>query len=149
MAKVIGSAVVGYIVIFILVFLLMTASWYAVGAQGAFQPGVWDVTPVWLGLMLASALVAAVVGGYVTAMVTPDSRGPKILIGIVVVLGLLFALPVLMGSGPVAALPRPDELPMFEAMQNGKQPAWVALLNPVLGAVGVLIGSRLRPGRAS
>ncbi|QQS48999.1 MAG: hypothetical protein IPM66_10425 [Acidobacteriota bacterium] len=147
MAKAIGSAVAGYIVIFILVFLLMTAAWYAVGAQGAFKQGVWDVTPMWLGLMLTAGLLAAIIGGYVTALITSDSRGWKILAGIVIVLGVIFALPVLMGSMPEAPLPRPDNLPMFEAMQNGRQPAWVAIINPVVGAIGVMIGSRLRSGR--
>ena len=149
MAKIIGSAIAGYVIIFVAVFGLMTLSWFAVGVDGAFQPGVWDVTATWLVLMLASALLAAGLGGYVTAMMTSDARGPKILVGIVVVLGVLFALPVLIDAGATAPLSRPDELPMFEAMQNGKQPAWVALLNPVLGAVGVWIGARLRSNKAA
>jgi hypothetical protein len=35
---------------------------------------------------------------------------------------------------------------MFDAMSNAIQPVWVALLNPLLGAVGVLIGARMRSG---
>lgn len=147
MAKAIGIAVVGYIIISILIFILLTGAWYAVGVNGAFQPGVWDVTPTWLGLMIVSSLVAAIMGGYVTSMMTSDSRAPKILAGLLLVLGLLMAIPILMGSGPTAPLPRPDTLPMFEAMSNGKQPSWLALLNPILGAVGVMVGSRLRSGK--
>jgi hypothetical protein len=143
MIRIIGSAIIGYIVIFVLVIVLMTASWFAVGIDGVFLPGVWDVTPTWLVLLLAAAIVAAVVGGYVSAMITPDRRGPLALVVIVVVLGIFFALPVLLDPG--APLPsRPDGLPMLEAMQNGRQPAWVALLNPVLGAIGVMIGAKLR-----
>ncbi len=147
MAKAIGIAVVGYIIISILIFILLTGAWYAVGVNGAFQPGVWDVTPTWLGLMIVSSLVAAIMGGYVTSMMTSDSRAPKILAGLLLVLGLLMAIPILTGSGPTAPLPRPDTLPMFEAMSNGKQPSWLALLNPILGAVGVMVGSRLRSGK--
>jgi len=36
---------------------------------------------------------------------------------------------------------------MFDAMSNGKQPAWVAVLNPVLGVIGVLVGVRMHAGR--
>ncbi len=32
----------------------------------------------------------------------------------------------------------------LEAMQNAVQPLWVAILNPVLGVVGVLLGAGLR-----
>jgi hypothetical protein len=35
----------------------------------------------------------------------------------------------------------------MEAMQNAKQPAWIVLLNPLLGAAGVLVGARLKRGR--
>ncbi len=147
MGKVIGSAIAGYVVTFIMVFVLLTVSWQIVGIDGAFQPGVWDVTGLWLVLMLVSALVAGIAGGYVTALITADPRGVKWLLGIVVVLGIVSAIPVLMGMGPDAPLPRPDDLAMFDAMQNGKQPAWVALLNPVFGVAGVLLGARLRSGK--
>jgi len=147
MGKVIGSAIAGYVVTFIMVFVLLTVSWQIVGIDGAFQPGVWDVTGLWLVLMLVSALVAGIVGGYVTALITADPRAVKWLLGIVVVFGIVFAIPVLMGMGPDAPLPRPDDLAMFDAMQNGKQPAWVALLNPVFGVAGVLLGARLRSGK--
>jgi len=144
MGKVIGSAIAGYVVSFIMVFVLMTVSWQIVGADGAFQPGVWEVTGLWLVLLLVSALVAGIAGGYVTVLITADPRGVKWLIGIVVVLGIVSAIPVLMGMGGDAPLPRPDDLAMFDAMQNGKQPGWVALLNPVFGVAGVLLGARLR-----
>jgi len=32
----------------------------------------------------------------------------------------------------------------MEAMQNATQPAWVPFTFPILGAVGVLIGGKLR-----
>jgi hypothetical protein len=30
------------------------------------------------------------------------------------------------------------------AMQNARTPAWIMFLNPIIGAAGVLVGSRLR-----
>ena len=35
----------------------------------------------------------------------------------------------------------------FAAMQQGKQPSWVALVNPFVGVIGVLLESKLRVGR--
>ncbi len=145
MGRVIGSVVAGYVAIFVAVFVLMTLAWMALGPAGSFQPGSWDVTGTWIVVSVVVGLVAAIVGGYVCALIAKDPRGPKALVGVVVVLGILFAIPVLTGGADVAAGPRPDVVPMMDAMQQAKQPAWVALLNPVLGAIGVLIGARLRP----
>jgi hypothetical protein len=144
MGKAIGSAIAGYIVSFVAMFGLMTAAWAAVGVEGAFQPEGWEISTMWLGLLLAAGLVAAVAGGYVTALLSSDPLAIKLLLGIVVVLGIVFALPVLMGTTPAAPLPRPDDVPMFEAMANGKQPKWAALVPIVLSAIGVVVGAKLR-----
>jgi hypothetical protein len=48
MIKIMGSAIAGYVVIFVLTLVLMTASWLAVGVDGVFQPGVWNITPTWV-----------------------------------------------------------------------------------------------------
>lgn len=149
MLKVIGSAVAGYVVMFISVMILMTLSWFILGADGAFKPGVWEVTGLWLFLMIASAAIAAVAGGYTASAISSDDRVPKVLIAVVVVMGVLSALPLILGSVPTPPLPRPDELPMMEAMTNGIQPLWIALLNPLVGAAGVLAGSRLQSERTA
>ena len=149
MGRIIGSAVAGYVVMFIVLFVLMTISWFVVGADGAFKPGVWEVTATWLFLMVAGGFVAALAGGYTTAWISPDPRAVRVLIGIVVVLGIVSVLPVLTGSATPAELPRPEALPMFEAMANGQQPTWLALLNPIIGVVGVVVGARMKSKSAS
>lgn len=32
----------------------------------------------------------------------------------------------------------------LEAMTNARQPGWVAVLNPIIGAIGVMLGARLK-----
>jgi hypothetical protein len=145
MGKVIGSLIAGYVAIVVAVFALMTLAWMVLGSAGSFQPGTWEVTGTWIAVSVAVGLVGAIAGGYVCALVAKDPRGPKALVGVVVVLGILFAIPVLTGGGAAALGPRPDVVPMMDAMQQAQQPAWVALMNPILGAIGVLIGARLRP----
>jgi anti-sigma-K factor RskA len=77
---------------FLMVFVLMTAAWFAVGIEGTFQPNSWEVTGLWNVLMLVAAIVAAVAGGYVAALIARDPQGPYILMGIVVVLGVVGVL---------------------------------------------------------
>jgi hypothetical protein len=145
MGKVIGSVVLGYVVMVLVVFALMSLAWVVLGANGAFQAGSWDVSSGWIAASVIVGLVAAIVGGFVCALVAKDPRGPKVLLMVVLVLGVLFAIPVLTGGGEVPTILRTDTISMLDAMQNAQQPAWVALLNPILGAIGVLIGARLRP----
>jgi len=145
MGRVIGSVIAGYVAIFAAVFVLMTLAWMGLGPAGSFQPGTWEVTSTWIVVSVVVGLVGAIAGGYVCALVAKDPRGPKALVGVVVVLGILFAIPVLTGGGPAVLGPRPDAVSMMDAMQRAQQPAWVALLNPILGAIGVLVGARVRP----
>ena len=63
-----------------------------------------------------------------------------VLMGLVLVLGIIFAIPAFMAPPEAATTVRPDEVPLMEAMSTGQQPAWLALLNPLLGVVGVFVG---------
>jgi len=144
MGRKIGSVVAGYATMFAGVFVLMTLFWTLLGANGAFRPGSWEVTGTWVALLLGAGVVAAVAGGYVAAAVAKDVSAGTWLAGLVFVLGVSMAIPVLTAGAPADLGPRPDQLPMFEAMGKGQQPAWSALLNPVIGALGSIFGARLR-----
>jgi hypothetical protein len=144
MGRIIGSVVAGYVVMFVTVFLLMTAAWLVMGAKGAFEPGSWQITFAWIGVSVVVSLAAAFAGGRTCAAIAKDPRGPTYLMGLVFVLGVVFAIPVLTAApDAMSALgPRPEELPMMDAMSRAQQPVWIALLNPVLGVAGVWLGAR-------
>jgi hypothetical protein len=144
MGRLIGAVVAGYAVMFVTVFLLMTAAWLAMGANGVFEPGSWQITFAWIAVSIVVSLVAAFAGGRACGAIAKDPRGPTYLMGLVFVLGVVFAIPALTAApDAMAALgPRPDELSMMDAMSKAPQPAWAALLNPVLGVAGVWLGAR-------
>lgn len=144
MGKIIGSVLAGYVIMFAAVFALMTGAWFALGAGGAFEAGTWNVSGAWMLTSVAVGLVAAILGGYGCAAIARDRRGPVWLSVLVLVLGVLFAIPALTGAGAGVAEPRPEIVSMVDAMSNAVQPGWLALLNPVLGVVGVMIGARLK-----
>src|SRR5438309_4301847 len=58
-------------------------------------------------------------------------------------LGLLLAIPSVMVEKPSAVRPGGD-IPMFEAMQKAKEPRWVPFTFPIIGAIGVLVGGKLK-----
>lgn len=79
--------------------------------------------------------------------------GVRFLVLIVVVLGVLVALGNLEMTGLEGVAdadpgPRPDDVGMFEAMAASQQPVWMTWLNPLLGAVGALLGARLNRSSA-
>jgi uncharacterized membrane protein YfcA len=103
------------------------------------------VSAPWLIVSFVLSFVAAVLGGYVCALIAKSLKPPKVLTAVVLALGLVLAIPALMESGGDSQ-PRPETVDTVEAMQNAKQPPWVVLLTPFVGAVGVLLGARRRIG---
>ena len=132
------AAIVGYIAIVAVLFALSSLLWLMLGPSGAFQPGTWEVSGGWVLWSVVIGFVGAYIGGRVCARVATDAKGATILIAMMIVLGVVSALiPVEMAAGP-----RPDDVSMMEATMSASQPAWLPWLNPLIGVVGVWLGSR-------
>jgi hypothetical protein len=144
MGRTVVSVIAGYVTMFVFVFVMFTVAYLALGADRAFKPGTYDVSGAWIVVSIIVGLVAAVLGGAVCATIAKNPKAPVFLAVVVVILGVLFALPTLMSpdSGPPEI--RTGDVGNTEAMSNARSPTWMNLLNPVLGAVGVLIGGRMR-----
>ena len=132
----------GYVTIFLVLFATFSLAFLAMGANGAFRPGTYDVTPLWLIVSFVLSFTAAVIGGFVSATISDDPKVPRSLAVVVIVLGVITAIQI-MTADPVATT-RGADVGNIEAMMNAKQPAWVALLNPIIGAIGVMVGARLK-----
>jgi hypothetical protein len=143
MGKVIGGAVAGYVVMFVVMFLLFTLGWAVLGPGGSFRPGSWETTTVWVVVSVAVDVLAALGGGYVAMLIAKRPLGPQVLAGLVLVLGLLMAIPMFTAD-PSALGPRPDVVPMMDAMNKARPPLWLVIANPVLGAAFALLGGKLR-----
>lgn len=145
MIRNIGGVILGYIVMALLIFLTFSAAYLLMGAGVAFKPETYEPSNLWLVTSFVLGFVAAVVGGYICVLITRGGRASLALAALVIVLGVLAAVPVLRAANAGRErLTRPNEVSNIEAMQNAVQPGWVALLNPFIGAAGVLIGARLR-----
>ncbi|HET9133561.1 MAG TPA: hypothetical protein VFN90_04605 [Gemmatimonadales bacterium] len=148
MGKRLAGIVAGYVTMMVMVFGLMTLGWVAVGADGAFEPGVFVTTPLWHAISIGVAVVAALAGGRVARRLGGDRETVVGLAILVFVLGVVFAIPVLTADPTLAATPRPDGLAMMDAVNQAQQPVWVALANPVIGAIGAMLGGRDRAASA-
>jgi hypothetical protein len=143
MGRAIVSVVLGYVVMFATMFVLFSGLYLLLGQERSFEPGSYDPSVLWNVASFALGAVAAVVGGYVCARIARAATPPKVLAGVVLVIGLISAVPVVLAAG-TPAKERTGDVGNLAAMMQAKQPAWVAVANPFLGFVGVLVGARLR-----
>lgn len=143
MGRIVVSAVVGYLVIFVFVFGSFSIAYLAMGTDRAFLLNSYDVSDLWIAVSLVLGFVAAAIGGKVSAAIARDRKGPFALAGIVFVLGIVMAACVALAPEQ-ASVERTADVSNLDAMQKAVQPLWVAILNPVLGVVGVLLGAGLR-----
>jgi hypothetical protein len=142
MGRMIAGVVVGYLVMFIAVFVLLTGAYFILGADRAFKPGSYDVTATWLVLSTILSLAAAVVGGWVAVSISRRHKTAVVLAGVVVVLGIILAIPTL--NAPKLNEVRDGSVGNTQAMMKAQQPPAVSILNPIIGAIGVMLGARLR-----
>lgn len=142
MLRILASMIVGYLILFLCLFALCTGAYLAMGTEAAFQPGSYQVSGTWLAVSFVLSFAAAVVGGWVSKAIARTQTGPRALAGLVLVLGLAMAAMVAMSPPPPAE--RPADVPSMEAMMKAQQPVWVAVLSPIIGVAGVLLGGRLK-----
>jgi uncharacterized membrane protein YeaQ/YmgE (transglycosylase-associated protein family) len=124
------------------VFLSFTVLFLILGPDGAFQSGGYQVSTTWIILSLVLGIIAAILGGLVCVLIAKDSKTALWLAGIVLVLGFVLAIPAL-GEVELNTV-REGNVDNMEAMQNAKQPPITLILNPIIGAIGVFAGSRLK-----
>jgi hypothetical protein len=144
MLRTILSVVVGYVAIFILVFFTLAVAFMVMKADGALKPGSFETSSLWLVVSITLGFVVAAIGGFISAAIARKPSGPIALAIVVLVLGLIFAIPALRPAESEEPAVRAGDVGMMEAMQKAKQPPWFAIVNPFIGAAGVLIGSRFR-----
>jgi hypothetical protein len=140
MVKAIVGIVVGYIAFLCVMFGLMTALWFAVGIERVFEPGTFQITPLWIGLALLGSLIAGAAGGFVCSAISKSASVVKVFATIVFILAIIMCIPVMMADQ--TPKPRRGDLKMMEAMQQGQAPIWMHLASAALAAAGVLLVGR-------
>jgi hypothetical protein len=122
-------------------FAAFTGAYLAMGADGAFKPGSYDVSMTWIALSFGVGIAAAALGGFVCAKIARTTTPVKEFVGLIVVFGAISAVMAFM-QAPVAEA-RGPEVGNMEAMTKAVTPGWVAAVNVVVGVVGIVIGAKL------
>lgn len=144
MVRNIFGVVLGYVAMFAFVFITFTILYFILGADGSFESGTYEVSFIWIIMSFILGLAAALLGGYLCIVISKNQKTALVLAGIVLVLGIIMAIPALKDSSNEVQEMRNADVPNMGAMQKAKQPPIVLLLNPIIGALGVFAGSKLR-----
>lgn len=144
--RIIGGVLVGFFVINLLVVAGFSVIWFGLGQDFTHYPGTADARPLFSILTIILGFAGAIIGGFLTAVIgkSPKQTAMIILAALVLVLGMTYA-----GMNLVKEVePLPDgaeisDVPMAEWEKYAKEPNWVAFINPLFGAAGVLLGGRL------
>jgi len=144
MVRNILGIVLGYVAMFVFIFTTFTLLYFILGADGSFESGTYEVSTVWIVISFILGLTAAVLGGFLCALISKNQKAALVLAGLVLILGIAMAVPALGDSANEVHEMRNNEVQDMEAMQKAKQPALALLLNPIIGALGVFAGSKLR-----
>jgi uncharacterized membrane protein len=144
MARSIIAVIVGYVAMFIFVFTTFTGAFLLMGTDWSFKPNSFEASNAWNIMALVASLVIAVIAGFICAAIARGGKAPIALAIVVFALGILFAIPTLFANKQNANRIRTGNISQMEAMQNATQPAWVPFTFPILGAIGVLVGAKLK-----
>ncbi|MDX6383702.1 MAG: hypothetical protein QOK48_1275 [Blastocatellia bacterium] len=144
MVRSVLGVIIGYILMFILQIIAFMSIYTMMGADWSFQPGSYQASTAWTAMQFTVILITTIIAGLICAVIAKGGKAPLVLAGLVLVLGLA------LGAASMTMRPadthevRTASVPNMEAMQKARHPAWVILLGPIIGAVGVVIGGNLK-----
>jgi hypothetical protein len=147
MLKSIVGIIVGYVVMALVAFALYTAAYFGLGVDRVFEPNSYAISGLWIGLMIAITVIAGILGGLTCAAISKSRTTGLIFAVIVFGLNLVMALLHIMKEQPPTV--RAGDVPNLQAMQLAQPPNWFCILNPFLGGVSVLLGSRMKKNTAA
>ena len=136
------AVVSGYVAMVIVIMGAFSLAYLIMGANWSYQPGSWNVSTAWVIVSILIGFGTACLGGRICTWISRNHTAPKYLIAVILAMGMFYAM---MAAPPDAETVRMIEPSLLEAMdgENTVQPRWFLWLNPLLGSVGVALGSGL------
>jgi peptidoglycan/LPS O-acetylase OafA/YrhL len=142
MVKSILAVIVGYIAMAIFAFAVCTCAYLGLGVERAFQPESYEVSTIWIVILIAVALIGGIIGGLVCVAISKSKGACTGLVVLVLVVGVIAA--IMTGMKEHSSAPRSGDVSSWKAMELAQTPGWLCYVNPVLGAVGVMLGARMK-----
>jgi hypothetical protein len=133
----------GYVLMFILQLAAFMTIYTVMGANWSFKPGSFHASTRWTAMQFAVVFVTAAIAGLVCAIIAKGGKAPLVLAVVVLLIGFAFAAAHVTMQPPDTNEMRTANTPN-RAIFRARHPVWVVFIGPVIGAVGVVIGGKLR-----
>ena len=134
----------GYVLMFILQFAAFMTIYTVMGANWSFKTGSFHSSTRWMLMQIAVVFVTAAMSGLVCAIIAKGGKAPLVLAVVVLLLGFALAATHTATQPPDTNEMRTANTPNMEAMVKARHPLWVVFIGPFIGAVGVVIGGKLK-----
>ena len=144
MARSIIAVIVSYITMFVLNIFAFVGLYVLVGPDHAFKPHRFLASNRWIAITFVLIFITAVLAGLLCSAIAKGGKAPLALAVVVLVLGLLLAVPSVMKSKANSEMIRLGPVAWNEAMNNAYWPIWAPFAFPFISAVGVLVGGKLK-----
>src|SRR5215471_12735647 len=93
MARTIIGVIVGYVLMFILNFCAFVTLYAFLGPEQSFEPGKYLASTKWIAISLVLIFITGAIAGIVCAVIAGGGRASLALAIVVLVLGLVLAIP--------------------------------------------------------
>ena len=144
MGRSVVAVIVAYISMFILNFLAFVGLYALVGPAQAFKPASYLASNRWIAMSFVAILITAIVAGLICAVIARGGRAPLALAIVILVIGLVLAIPAVMKHRTNEHMVRVGDVPSMEAAQKAHWPVWVPFMFPFVSAAGALVGAKLK-----
>jgi hypothetical protein len=144
MARTIIGVIVGYVLMFLMNFAAFVTLYAILGPEQAFAPGLYLASTKWIAISGVILLITGSLAGLIAALIAKGGRASLALAIVVVVLGIVLAIPAMMKATVNSKLTRTGDVPSMQAAQLAYWPVWCPFVFPFVSAIGVMIGGKLK-----
>jgi hypothetical protein len=138
MLRSIIAVIVTYIAMMVFVMGVFAGLWFGMGPDRLLEPGTWKGNMILCIAAPAITVIGGLLGGVMCARIGRARKPVIALAAVTFVVGMVCCYFTLQKPEPTG--PRDPELTMEQIMEQGREPTWIAILNPIIGAGAVLIG---------
>src|SRR5262249_52285781 len=98
----------------------------------------------WIAMSAAGILITAIIAGLICAAIAKGGKAPLALAVVVIVLGVLLAIPAVFKARKNADMIRIGPVHGREAAEKSYWPIWTPFAFPFISAIGVVVGGKLK-----
>jgi serine/threonine protein kinase len=138
------AVIASYVVMFILQVIAFMTIYTLVGPDWSFEPASYQASTQWTVMQFEVVFVTAAIAGLVCALIARGGKATLVLALVVLVLGFGLAVASTTMRPADTHEVRTGSVPNMEAMSKARHPNWVVFLGPVIGALGVVVGGKLK-----